>query len=89
MITIEFETTTLFIAGGQKALVNALEGCEDSREKGAEAFENANVCEKDIVIGISAAGRAPFVLSFMEKAQMILEEYGWDIKAAIKSKANK
>lgn len=57
------------IAGGEKAMVNALEGCEDSRERGIEAFEKAGVCEKDLVIGISAAGRAPFVLAFMEKAK--------------------
>ena len=50
-------------------MVNALEGCEDSRERGVEAFEKAEVCEKDFVIGISAAGRAPFVLAFMEKAK--------------------
>ncbi len=57
------------IAGGEKAMVNAAEGCEDSREKGAEAFESAGVKKNDLVIGISAAGRAPFVLAFMEKAK--------------------
>ncbi len=59
------------IAGGAKAMVNALEGCEDSRERGIEAFEAAGVCAKDIIIGISAAGRAPFVLAFMEKGKEI------------------
>ncbi len=57
------------IAGGEKAMVNALEGCEDSREKGMEAFEKAGVTQKDLVVGISAAGRAPFVLAFMEQAK--------------------
>ena len=58
-----------FIAGGEKAMVNAAEGCEDSREKGVEAFGKAGVGKNDLVIGISAAGRAPFVLAFMEKAR--------------------
>ena len=63
------ELVNAVIAGGAKAMVNAAEGCEDSEEKGIEAFENAGVCEKDMVVGISAAGRAPFVLAFMKKAK--------------------
>lgn len=63
------ETVKAIIAGGAGAIVNASEGCEDSREGGEAAF-NEQVCgENDIVIGISANGRAPFVLSFMEKAK--------------------
>lgn len=65
------DKVTAVIAGGEKAVVNALEGCEDSREKGIEAFVNAGVTQKDLVIGISAAGRAPFVLAFMEKGKEI------------------
>lgn len=57
------------IAGGAKAMVNAQEGCEDSRERGVQAFEEEGVTANDLVIGISAAGRAPFVLAFMEKAK--------------------
>ena len=63
------ELVTAVIAGGEKAIVNAAEGCEDSRERGVEAFDKQNCSEKDLVIGISAAGRAPFVLAFMEKAK--------------------
>ena len=60
---------TAVIAGGAKAMVNASEGCEDSKEKGIEAFDAVGVKSGDLVIGISAAGRAPFVLAFMEKAK--------------------
>lgn len=63
------ELVNAVIAGGGKAMVNALEGCEDSREKGEEAFIKAGVTKNDLVVGISAAGRAPFVLAFMEKAK--------------------
>ncbi|MBQ5926367.1 MAG: N-acetylmuramic acid 6-phosphate etherase, partial [Clostridia bacterium] len=63
------DTVTAVIAGGVNAMINAAEGCEDSRERGEEAFFNANVSGKDMVIGISAAGRPPFVLAFMEKAK--------------------
>jgi N-acetylmuramic acid 6-phosphate etherase len=57
------------IAGGVNAMLNASEGCEDSLERGVQAFIDAGVTNKDMVIGISAAGRAPFVLSFMNKAK--------------------
>ena len=63
------DLVTAVIAGGEKAVVNALEGCEDSREAGAKAFLDAGVKAGDLVIGISAAGRAPFVLAFMEKGK--------------------
>lgn len=63
------ELVTAVIAGGAGAIVNASEGCEDSREQGIEAFESQNCRQQDLIIGISAAGRAPFVLAFMEKAK--------------------
>lgn len=62
------ETITAVIAGGEKAITNASEGCEDNREAGIAAFENLKCTENDLIIGISAAGRAPFVVAFMEKA---------------------
>lgn len=65
------DLVTAIIAGGSGAMANALEGCEDSRERGVQAFLDANVTENDLVIGISAAGRAPFVLAFMEKGKEI------------------
>lgn len=63
------ETITAVIAGGVGAIINASEGCEDSRENGASAFEIQNCTSNDLIIGISAAGRAPFVVAFMEKAK--------------------
>ena len=57
------------IAGGMKAVVNPYEGCEDNRERGIEAFQSAGIRAGDMVIGISAAGRPPFVLAFMERAK--------------------
>ena len=59
------------IAGGFKAVIDPYEGCEDNRERGVQAFIEAGICSNDMVVGISAAGRAPFVLAFMEKAKEI------------------
>ena len=66
---ISSETISAVIAGGSGAIVNASEGCEDSREKGISAFNEKNCNENDLIIGISANGRAPFVVAFMEKAK--------------------
>ena len=66
---ISNETVTAVIAGGASAITNASEGCEDSREGGIAAFELQKCTKNDLVIGISAAGRAPFVVAFMEKAK--------------------
>lgn len=59
------------IAGGINAIVNAAEGCEDSKERGIEAFYQTCCKPEDVVIGISAAGHAAFVVAFMEEAKKI------------------
>ena len=66
---ISSDRVVAVIAGGAPAITNASESCEDSREGGARALEALNCSRNDLVIGISAAGRAPFVVSFMEKAR--------------------
>lgn len=55
------------IAGGEKALRNSVEGAEDNEEAGRKAA--SVVAGKDMVLGISASGRTPFVLSFLDEAK--------------------
>lgn len=50
------------IAGGEKAFVKAVEGAEDSRELGRDDLVNIHLESRDIVIGIAASGRTPYVL---------------------------
>ena len=50
------------IAGGEKAFVKAVEGAEDSRQLGHDDLVNINLEKRDIVIGIAASGRTPYVL---------------------------
>ncbi len=59
------------IAGGNDAMFRSVEGAEDSREMGRKAIDEDKVTEKDVVIGLSAAGRAPFVLGALERAAEI------------------
>ena len=56
------------IAGGNIALTTAVEGAEDSEEFGINDVK-AKVTSKDIIVGISANGRAKYVLSALEKSK--------------------
>jgi N-acetylmuramic acid 6-phosphate etherase len=57
------------IAGGTPAVFAAVEGAEDSREQGAEVIVQHNVTSNDVVCGITASGRTPFVLGAMLQAK--------------------
>src|SRR5690606_3766636 len=50
------------IAGGEVALTTAIEGAEDSVENGRRDLEAIDLNERDIVVGIAASGRTPYVL---------------------------
>lgn len=54
------------LAGGADRLIDALEQMEDDREEGPIELQSHGVNEKDIVIGISASGTTPFVLSSLQ-----------------------
>lgn len=59
------------IAGGKKAITVAVEGAEDSLELGKSDLENVNLTENDIVVGIAASGRTPYVIGALEYANKI------------------
>lgn len=50
------------IAGGEVALTTAIEGAEDSVENGWRDLEAIDLNKRDIVVGIAASGRTPYVL---------------------------
>lgn len=56
------------IAGGMKAMTLAVEGAEDSKELGAQDLAAIDLTKKDIVIGIAASGRTPYVIGGLEYA---------------------
>lgn len=55
------------IAGGDKALRHAVEGAEDDISAGSDAV--SPVTGRDFVLGISASGKTPFVLSFLSASK--------------------
>lgn len=54
------------IAGGIDALVRSVEGAEDDPEAGGRDLEARGLCSRDVVVGISAGGTAPYVLGALE-----------------------
>ncbi len=57
------------IAGGYEALHKAQEGSEDKKEQGALDLKEKNICSKDVVCGIAASQRTPYVLGALEEAK--------------------
>lgn len=57
------------IAGGRDAVFRSVEGAEDSAEEGARALEDATLGSLDVVCGITASGRTPFVLGALRYAR--------------------
>lgn len=59
------------IAGGERAFVKAVEGAEDSTTLGTEDLKNLGLNDKDVVIGIAASGRTPYVIHALHYARSI------------------
>jgi N-acetylmuramic acid 6-phosphate etherase len=59
------------IAGGDTALRLAIEGIEDSKDAAVLDLENHHLNENDVVIGIAASGRTPYVVGGLEYANKI------------------
>lgn len=59
------------IAGGTSALVRSVEGAEDSFETGIADLQARGITAKDVVVGISAGGTAPYVHGALSGARMV------------------
>ena len=57
------------IAGGNRALWESVEGAEDDLDAGARAIQFRGVGRKDVVVGIAASGRTPFVWGALREAR--------------------
>ena len=56
------------IAGGHKAILKAVENAEDNRKLAVSDLKALNFSEKDVLVGIAASGRTPYVLGGMAYA---------------------
>lgn len=59
------------IAGGERALIKAVEGAEDSKTLAVEDLQALKVNANDTVIGIAASGRTPYVVGGLDYAREI------------------
>ncbi|NLG79192.1 MAG: N-acetylmuramic acid 6-phosphate etherase [Firmicutes bacterium] len=62
-------TVQAIIAGGPDAAWSATEGAEDDAALGATDVARNSVGERDVVVGISASGRTPYVLGALREAR--------------------
>ena len=59
------------IAGGDQAMTVAIEGAEDDEDSAIEDLKRINLTSNDFVIGLSASGRTPYVVSGVNYAKSI------------------
>lgn len=59
------------IAGGHPAILQAVENAEDSREMGQQDLINLKFNDRDVLVGIAASGRTPYVLGAMAYAKSL------------------
>ncbi len=57
------------IAGGQAALWQSVEGAEDNAGAGSRAMQSRGISSRDVVVGITASGTAPFVWGALRQAK--------------------
>jgi N-acetylmuramic acid 6-phosphate etherase len=57
------------MAGGPSAMYQAKEGIEDKKEEGVNDLKSNHLTSKDVVVGIAASGRTPYVIGALEYAQ--------------------
>lgn len=59
------------IAGGERALIRAVEGAEDNRQLAEENLREKNFSSTDVLVGITASGRTPYVLGGVDFAKTL------------------
>lgn len=68
---VSHELVQGLIAGGHKAILKAVENIEDSTEEGMKDLKEIDFTNKDVLVGIAASGRTPYVLGGLEYARSI------------------
>ncbi|WDF89275.1 N-acetylmuramic acid 6-phosphate etherase [Aeromonas hydrophila] len=68
---VSAEQVVGLIAGGHKAILQAVENAEDDAELGTQDLKNIQFCANDVLVGIAASGRTPYVLGAMAHARAV------------------
>jgi N-acetylmuramic acid 6-phosphate etherase len=59
------------IAGGERAIFKSVESAEDNEKQGGQDLSNKELTSKDIVIGLAASGRTPYVIGAIKYANQM------------------
>jgi N-acetylmuramic acid 6-phosphate etherase len=66
-----YERAIPIMAGGERALVRAVEGAEDKTELARSALKALNLAGKDVVIALASSGRTPFAIAALDYAREV------------------
>jgi N-acetylmuramic acid 6-phosphate etherase len=69
--SVDVDLFQAVMAGGYKAVYSAVESAEDNFEDGKNDLKSRGVTYKDVVIGIAASGKTPYVIGALEWAKKI------------------
>ncbi|AJC48713.1 N-acetylmuramic acid 6-phosphate etherase [Allofrancisella guangzhouensis] len=72
--SVDYNTIVGLMAGGKKAFIEAQEGAEDDPQLAHQDLKKIDLNERDIVIGIAASGRTPYVIGALEYATLVKAE---------------
>ena len=65
------EKVQALIAGGRRAITDAVEGAEDSQQNAVRDLRRAKLSRKDVVVGVAASATTPYVLGAIRYAKKI------------------
>lgn len=68
---VDYNTVVGLIAGGAEAFIKAQEGVEDKEDLGVTDLQSVNLTNSDIVCGIAASGRTPYVIGGLKYAHSL------------------
>jgi N-acetylmuramic acid 6-phosphate etherase len=63
------DTFTALLAGGHQAIWDSVEGAEDSKEMADKDIQEAKLTSKDVIVGLAASGRTPYVIEGLKVAK--------------------
>ena len=70
------------IAGGERALRHPIEGAEDSKAQAVVDLQTIHFSSKDVLVGIAASGRTPYVIGALEYAKRLGQNLMVDVQAS-------
>ena len=68
---VDEDLVTAIMAGGKQAMFRAQEGAEDNADAGAIDLQNIKLTATDVVVGIAASGRTPYVIGALKYARQL------------------